>query len=236
MTKNDLRVGYIAVLRNGAEYMVMPMAGEDGEKMVFSNLNDINSYKSFSKYDNDLTNLKNSNYDVVKVYGLSSRISGLSIDTDDRELLFDRSGDNSDNTEEDDLSDEDSIDDDPEDYTNDWDNDDSGDNNGEENCIHTVSAADDNTTADDNTVRTMSDLRAGYMVILNNGNIYMVMPSNNGLVLAHKDGHYIKSFWKYNDDMTNKKNSKYNIAEVYGYPSGDTSPFNLDTEKRIRLR
>lgn len=209
MTKNELRAGYIVVLRNGNRYMVMPMVTDEGEKLVFSNLGDSDSYKSFSKYDEDLNNYKNKQYDIVTVYGLSSRISGLSVDLSDREILWERV-----EQDKDDSDDTESV---------------SG------NCVVCCTEA-ESAPALSHKVNSMDDLKVGYMIVLRNGRVYVVMPSNDGLVLAHKDGHYIKNFDKYNDDMTNKKNSEYDITEVYGYPAGDISPFNLNIDNREKLR
>lgn len=62
-----------------------------------------------------------------------------------------------------------------------------------------------------------SDLKVGYVVELKNGQLYMVMPRNNDIILDNNDG--FMDLNRYTDDfkLSNLNDDDYDIAKIYGF-------------------
>ena len=83
-TIDDLKYGYLVELRDGRYALYMP--SRNGDLFDFGNVDfSIMNYKKNLKYDNN----RNSNVDIVKVFGFAE-YGTLQLTTKNRELLWER--------------------------------------------------------------------------------------------------------------------------------------------------
>lgn len=83
-TIDDLKYGYLVETRDGRYALYMP--SQNGDVFDFGSINySIMNYKKNLKYDNN----RNSNVDIVKVFGFAE-YGTIQLTTDNRELLWER--------------------------------------------------------------------------------------------------------------------------------------------------
>lgn len=72
-----------------------------------------------------------------------------------------------------------------------------------------------------NKIRSIEDIKSGYVVRLRNGKLYMCMRYDEDKFLkcfVDKDGYWIDAYMAY-DKLYNKLKQCYDIVEVYGLPN-----------------
>ena len=90
MNKSDLKVGYLVEVRNGIHGnfgVIMPIKRRDVLNICrYDNL----GVADLSEYNEDLTSNSGSNFDIIRVWGYALIHKALTLETDTRELLWER--------------------------------------------------------------------------------------------------------------------------------------------------
>lgn len=77
-----------------------------------------------------------------------------------------------------------------------------------------------------------SDLKTGYVVELKNGQLYMVMPRNNGIILDNNDGFMDLNRYTNDFKLRDRNDDKYDIIKIYGFVEATRCSLSINSENR----
>lgn len=84
---------------------------------------------------------------------------------------------------------------------------------------------------------TKADLKVGYLVVDRDGNIKMVMPTQDGMIVVYRDGTTWGDMNCINDDLTyhNNYHNHFDIMKVYGFSKYGMEALGFKIGKRPLL-